>query len=500
MNKVRILSLLLALLMALACFTACGGDTADTTKAPETNGPEFVDDGSLTNTENRQSVKDSVPTSLDFTGKKMVFFVRDNEDFKTEMDVEKTTNDTVSDAVFYRNATVEDRLGVEITQVLQSGGMSTITNWNNTLRNAVLTKSGDYDAAAIYASQSSALALEGIYYNVLDLPHIDLSKPWWNKSIINETELFDTVYFLAGDIAISQISWGVTLFYNKNLFAEFFSTQNENIYDIVRNGEWTVDKMYEYTSNVWVDKNSDGAVNSGDTYGFQYANDIGDGAMDAWIPAMGIDITTMIDGYPELTFYDEHTVEAFEALRKLHLENPGTLVGGGNTPTGDFIAGNQLFTRQFLNSGKVLRSMSDDYGVVPLPKYDKEQEEYRTVAANIASLVTVLSTVEDVDKVGATLELMAAESYKQVTPAFFDTVLKGKYSDSPDDADMYDRILNSFTYNFGFCFSTISLDGIGSLFRVLSDDLSQQYESNKIRYQTSLDTLVDKLDEISFMQ
>jgi hypothetical protein len=258
--------------------------------------------------------------------------------------------------------------------------------------------------------------------------------------------------------------------------------------------------MYELTSDVWVDNNSDGTLNVGDTYGFQFANNIGDGSADAWMTAMGIDITTMVDGYPELSLYSEHAVEAFEKLKKLHLENPGTLVGNGNTPTEDFIAGNQLFTRQFISSGSDLRAMSDDYGVVPLPKFNEEQKDYRTIAANIASFVVVLSTVEDVEKVGATLELMGAESYKQVTPAFFDTVLKGKYSDSPDDAEMYDKILNSFTYNFGFCYSTVSLNGIGSLFRVLSEDLSQLYESNKIKYQTSLDELVDKLDEISFMQ
>ena len=209
MKKVRFLSLVLALLMTVACFAACGGSTDDTTKAPVTNAPEFVDDGTVTNTQNRQNVKDNVPTDLRFDGEEVVFFVRDSGDFATEMDVEKTINDTVTDAIFYRNATVEDRLGVEINQIAQTWES---LSWNGTLRNSVLTKSGDYDAAAIYASQSSALALEGIYYNVLDLPHIDLSKPWWNKSIINETELFGTVYFLAGDIANSQVSWGVTLF------------------------------------------------------------------------------------------------------------------------------------------------------------------------------------------------------------------------------------------------------------------------------------------------
>ena len=500
MKRIRILSLFLALVTVIACFAACGG-TTDETKAPDTNPStdDYVDNGSMTDTANRQNVKDSVPTTLNFSSQsdnEVVFFVRGDESFKNEMDVDKTTNDTLTDQIFYRNSSVEQRLGVEITQIEQTWGNA----WNASLRNAVLTKTGDYDAAAIYASQSSALATEGLYYNVLDLPYIELSKPWWNKSIINETELFNTVYFLAGDIALSQISWGVTLFYNKNLFDEFYATKNEDIYEIVRTGKWTVDKMYEYTSGVWVDTNSDGVINEGDTIGFQYPNAVGDGSMDAWLAAMDISITTMVDGYPELSFYNEHTVEAHEKLRTLHLSNPGTLVGGGNTPTEMFIAGKQLFTRQFISSGQSFRNMSDDYGVVPLPKYDEEQENYGTHAANIASLVVVLSTVTDVDKVGATLELMAAESYKQVTPAFFDTVLKGKYSDAPQDAEMYDTIINSLTYNFGFCYSTVSIGGVGSLFRVLSDDLSQKYEANKLMYQTNLDDLVDKLDEISFMQ
>jgi hypothetical protein len=92
--------------------------------------------------------------------------------------VDKTTNDTLFDSVYYRNTTVEDRLGVEISQVSQGCPSSNSDPWNSTLRNAVLTKSGDYDAAAIYGSQSSALAVEGLYYNVLDLPHVELSKPW----------------------------------------------------------------------------------------------------------------------------------------------------------------------------------------------------------------------------------------------------------------------------------------------------------------------------------
>ena len=224
----------------------------------------------------------------------------------------------------------------------------------------------------------------------------------------------------------------------------------------------------------------------------------GSGYMDCWVPAMGIRLTTMVDGYPELTFYNEHTVEAFEKVQKLYINNPGTLRADGVSQT-SFLNGNQMFNMSIFNSGEGFRNMQDDYGVLPIPKFDEEQDDYHSAFHNSASLLVVLSTCQETEKVGATLELMAAESYKQVTPAYFEICLQGKYSDEPEDAEMYDRIINSFVYTFGFCYSTKSLAGIGSLFRDIDADIAQKYEQNKIKYQTSLDELIDKLDEISFM-
>ena len=253
--------------------------------------------------------------------------------------------------------------------------------------------------------------------------------------------------------------------------------------------------MSEIVSNAWIDENSDGIVSDGDIVGF-FANTAG-GGMDAWIPAMGISITKMVDGYPEITFYSEHTVAAFEKLRGLYNNNPGTL--NASATATKFVVGNQLFTMEYLNGGSKFRAMKDNYGVLPLPKFDAEQDDYYTTFDNAASLVVVLSTCNRTDLVGATLELMGAESYKQVTPAYFEICLQGKYSDAPEDAEMYDRIINSFVYSFGFCYSTKSLEGIGGLFRNLDVDIAQKYEANKIKYENALNALIDKLDEISFL-
>ena len=485
-KSLRFICLVIALILITTVLASCGnGD--DTTVAKDTN---------IQNESGRDAVKDTVPADLQFKGETVTFFVRDDQElWKHEIDVEKTTNDTLYDAIYYRNSTVEDRLGITIEQIGQAGTYAVADSWNSTLRNAVLTKSGDFDASAIYASTGSALAVEGLYYNVLDLPYIAFEQPWWNDSIIEEVTLFDTLYYLAGDICITQIANGLCIFYNKNLFSELYGTQNIKLFDVVEKGEWTIDYMSELVSNAWIDENSDGIVSDGDTVGF-FANTAG-GGMDAWIPAMGISITKMVDGYPEITFYSEHTVEAFEKLRGLYNNNPGTL--NASATATKFVVGNQLFTMEYLNGGSKFRAMKDNYGVLPLPKFDAEQDDYYTTFDNAASLVVVLSTCNRTDLVGATLELMGAESYKQVTPAYFEICLQGKYSDAPEDAEMYDRIINSFVYSFGFCYSTKSLEGIGGLFRNLDVDIAQKYEANKIKYENALNALIDKLDEISFL-
>ena len=99
---------------------------------------------------------------------------------------------------------------------------------------------------------------------------------------------------------------------------------------------------------------------------------------------------------------------------------------------------------------------------------------------------------------GATLELMAAESYRQVRPAYFEVALKSKYAEEPADAKMYDIILDSFSFSFGYCYSTESLGGIGAYFRHLNVDIAEVWGENGDRHEELLTKLIDSLDEASF--
>ena len=502
-KSIRIATLILSLVLFVTSLVSCGG-------AKETESEEIkhesnqLESESFDENENpRLAVKDGIPADLSYakaSDNRVTFFVRDDSDiFKYEMDVNEITNDTLWDAIYERNALVENRLGVEITTIAQPGAWGGPHEiWFQTLRNAVNTKTGDYDGANVYTSQGSPLALEGMYYNLLNFPNVDLKKPWWNQNIIEELTIFDTLFYLAGDLAISEIAQGYAFFYNKDMFYELYSTQNIDLYQMVRDGEWTVDKLYEFCAAAWTDNNSSGVIDDGDTIGYTakypYA------PYDVLLEAMDVHITTQVNGIPTLTFYNERTVEVFEKLQSFHLNNPGVLYSNDARTKTSFAANRVLFQFGTMETGNKLRNVEFEYGVLPIPKFDTAQEEYRTSCNNTASLIVVLSSLpaDKTEMVGATLELMAAGSYKTVTPAYYDIVLKSKRASSSEDAEMYDLILNSYSYSFGFIHSTASIAQIGTLFRNFTTDLAQRYESKAQSYDYALEILIDKFDELAF--
>ena len=163
--------------------------------------------------------------------------------------------------------------------------------------------------------------------------------------------------------------------------------------------------------------------------------------------------------------------------------------------------GNVLFLTQSLGYGATMKASTVNYGVLPIPKYDEEQVEYRTCFSNAASALAICSNLssERAAMVSAALELLSAESYKQVLPVYYETVLKGHYSREAADAEMYDKILNSYVFSFGFAWSSSSLGAISSLFRPLQSDYDIQntIDSKRDSWDEQLVLLLDALAEVS---
>ena len=497
MKAKQILALFLALLTVLTLAVSCGGDPVGTDPV----GPSGSGEGSGEGGSGDQNVTDDLG-DVNFAGvtnPTVTFYVRTG--MENEVWVEELNEDDLNDAIYWRNQAVKERLGVDIAQVAQQGGWSLYQEWNDTLRNAVQTATHDFDAAMIYTGTASSLATEGCYLDLTELDMISLEKPWWNQNLLKEATIYNSLYFASGSIAHSQLSHANVMWFNKDLYNEYFAaTEEKDLYQVVRDGEWTIDHMYHLTSQIFEDNDSNGIKSSGDTVGLGGSAHGASGGMDSWVYALGCDLTKMDPsiGEPVACFYDEHTVQAYEKLVNLYSNNEGAYVSfksGEGTGDTSFLNGNVMMTLGGFGSGASFRDATFAFGVLPVPKFDVEQESYRAIPEVTSSMVVILSTVEAerLDMVSATIELMAAESYKTVIPTYVDVVLKSKQANSPDDAEMVQLIIDSMVYSFGWIFCSTHMGNMGKAFRVVdgSRDLSNYYQTNQSAYEAALDGLID---------
>ena len=87
-----------------------------------------------------------------------------------------------------------------------------------------------------------------------------------------------------------------------------------------------------------------------------------------------------------------------------------------------------------------------------MPKYDEVQEDYGTCVRATYSSFVIPRTASDRDMAAAVLECFASESYRQVSPAYYERALKVKYSRDDESAQIYDLIKSSVKFSFGVAY------------------------------------------------
>ena len=92
--------------------------------------------------------------------------------------------------------------------------------------------------------------------------------------------------------------------------------------------------------------------------------------------------------------------------------------------------------------------MEDDFGILPMPKFDSDQKEYSSGVSKAISLFLIPARGEsDVSKIGTLMEAFAEESYNTVTPYLTDTMASVK---NVRDADSQKVVLEYIFRNDSF--------------------------------------------------
>jgi len=146
------------------------------------------------------------------------------------------------------------------------------------------------------------------------------------------------------------------------------------------------------------------------------------------------------------------------------------LAGGGSkiadlpaefvAPTNVFSAERALFYPEVLSAFWGLRGMEDDYGMVPIPKYDEAQKEYYSWMGIAAPSVMIPKSNGNPERTGLVLDALSAVSSTVLMDAYYEVTVLRKASRDEESTEMLElmrknRVIDlASVYNWGNLFNS----------------------------------------------
>ena len=468
---IRIISLILVLITLTLCFGACADtgvtENDETTAAsvnPDPAGTEVdttpVETEPPTDEWGRPYVESPTAEGTKLPdGTVITVLMRNSETWNRELYAESESGDMLNDEIYKRNLKLEEDLNFTfefiespskedsqrtIVAEFESGGASGI------------------DLASNYAFYSTNAALRNCYMNIHNIETMDVSHPWWNQTYVNAATICDQLYFIVGDLNLSVVDRSLAIYYNQTLGNDY---QIGNLYDTVLDGQWTIDLFLQYTKDTWVDTNQSSTIDLPDKIGI--ISILGSEAYDGFLTAFGIDILakTADDGL-EIIWDPEKVSNAIDLQITLFSNNNGAFLHSNHTELCNKFTNNEALFWIYCIYGsaaqnQALRSMSSSYGLLPLPKYDLDQQNYYTTAQDAYSIMSVMATCKQLNEVGIVFEEWNYRSYMDIQPVYCEVIMKTRYLNDVESGMIFDLILDSIKFDTGMVYGS-EIDSIAT--------------------------------------
>lgn len=394
---------------------------------------------------------------------------------------EDKLGDALGAAAHDRNLKIEETYKVKIQEANGAGNQI-----RQALSDAVLAGDGIYDAVIPQSGEGYAsMITSNLVRDLRGVERIDLTRKWWYPDALENMCIAGHVYFTSSYYTVTcQNFFG--LLYNKELVENLGLTSPT---ELALDGAWTLDEMQTMMAAATNDLDGNGTMDGNDRYGLITCPNI----MYPFMTGFGqISVGKDADGKPTLVLNNDAVVGAVDRMNRI--------VAGGDLFFGtyenqsyiidNFSSGRALFALFGLGAYyNTLRSVEADFGILPLPKLNADQQKYYTLRAD--SFLGIPSIVKDIEKSGTVLEALSAASMETVYPAFKDVVLYSRSLRDEASARVLDLFYDSTVYDIGMTYCADR-----TLARLLDQYKSQTeirfaslYASKSGAIQKQLDTL-----------
>ena len=479
----RLTAVLLVFLMAAS---ACSETTTSDSNEPAASEPTAAAETVAEETpeeevDARKAIPDELPEK-DMDGYTFRILTRDRDDFVNDVGMElEQSGEVVDDAIIARNLAVSERFNIEFTA-------NYFTNGQSMPLTSVMSGDDEFDLMLGQIIDVTKNATKGYYLDWYEqLPYINLEKPWYIGNAAQALSVNNHAYIMIGEYDLDVLRFTYGMFYNKDM-SDTYSL--ENIYNVVKEGRWTYDYLYGLANTVYTDINNDGMKDEGDvlaisgdpysavvTYQYAFNN-----------PLVSLDS----DGLPAITFSREKAYDIVARLNVMYHEAPGGYTSGWGTGGTAWKAGNLLVYTGLFQNAMSYRELEFDFGIIPYPKYDENQDRYYTMSDGAHGGMMVPVTVPNAEDVSIIVEALNAETYKQVVPAYYETSLKTKAARDIESSEMFDLLMESRVFDFGYMYN----DALGGLAFTIQEMVSTNSTNTESAYAGKMKAAEKKFERV----
>ncbi len=498
----KIISIILALLLVSVLFVSCAESGSEESKpAQSTEDPGKDTSGSDVSEETSKSPASPyvdengnyVITNeiQNFGGEEFSIIVRgaisgtyQSDDFTTGSELYGETLDV---AVTDRNRKVEETYGVTL-KIYK----------NDNIHNDIVTDiSGGtqlYDAIMPTLTSLATLAADGNLIDLATLDAIHLDAPWYDENCTEAMSINNQYFFTTGDITILNKVNTSSILFNKEMIV---TKGLEDPYQLVRDHQWTYDKMKEMAKQVTADTDGEDGMSGKDTWGLLASQD---DVLTFYGGAGKLLCDKDADDFPILSFGSEDTLTIVQKLLGDMLEKNTWVVYAQQfedpiwvTSLNAFIEGRVLFRPSAFSATTKLRIAGADFGIVPLPLWNEEQDNYRAYCGGDQTAGIAISIgCEDPEYSAYMIEAISCESKKYITPAYMDINLKSKDAQDEESLEMLNIIFSNIVYDVGYVYN---FGGINSMFTNLvkagKTDIVSTFDAQKGSIENAIEEVIE---------
>lgn len=409
---------------------------------------------------------------------------------------EELNGDVLNDALYERNLTVEDELGVRINIYPLTG----YANSSSELKTLIMAQDTTINYGMVSSQTLNSLLGTGMLVDFRSLD-MDITHSWWDRTEVEELTLFGKTMAITGDISLNAGFAPITFFFNKQLVTDYSLSDP---YTLVRESSWTMDKSFDMCRAVASDLNGNGKMEIDDQFGM-LCEPV---SLFYLTQAAGVRITTKdADGIPQSTLNEDRTISVTELCVPFLTDKNVNILSSNFSGYGNvftemmlpmFKENRALFYNNQLLVALDLRNMDADFGIVPAPKLTEEQKNYYSpYNAHWLTLAVIPSSCGNLDVTTDLIQSMGYWSSAKVTPAYIDASVRYKTLRDEDSAAMLDVILHNRIYDIGYLYDWGGVTGIfsGMISSATANFASKYASTEKLMKKQIEKTIKDLQDE-----